>query len=554
MGGNRIKRRCGLGLNVAASKNAASVILENIAWKDGFVSRKRAVLSCWAFLAWGILSLSPFTEVQTARCGELEFTAIDKETQAPVAARMHLKDQRGRVVRPKGVPFWKDHFVFDGKIVLDLKPGHYTFEIERGPEYRFRSGYFEMERDGADTKTIEMIRFVDMKKEGWWSGDLHIHRSPEDIELLMRAEDLHIGPVITWWNDRNVYAQGKFPEKPLGLFDENRFYHLLAGEDERNGGALLYFNLAKPLSLPGSKRRHPEYPSPVKYLKLARRQAGAHIDIEKPFWWDMPIWVASQKCDSIGLANNHMQRDGALDNEAWGKPRDKVFYPGAIGNGRWSQDIYYRLLNCGLRIPPSAGSASGVLPNPVGYNRVYVYCGDTLNYNTWWENLRAGKVVVTNGPLLRPRVNGEVPGHVFTADEGQEVELQIALNLATRDKIDYLEIIQNGDVVQQVRLADWAQAGGKLPPLTFQSSGWMLIRAVTNYTKSYRFASTGPYYVQIGEQRRISKEAASFFSDWVEERARRVKISDPQQRAEVLKYHRAARKYWRALEADANVE
>ena len=28
--------------------------------------------------------------------------------------------------------------------------------------------------------------------------------------------------------------------------------------------------------------------------------------------------------------------------------------------------IYYHLLNCGLRVPPSAGSASGVLPNPVG--------------------------------------------------------------------------------------------------------------------------------------------------------------------------------------------
>ena len=42
------------------------------------------------------------------------------------------------------------------------------------------------------------------------------------------------------------------------------------------------------------------------------------IDAEKPFWWDMPIWLASGKIDSIGLANNHMQRDGMLTNEAWG--------------------------------------------------------------------------------------------------------------------------------------------------------------------------------------------------------------------------------------------
>ena len=44
-----------------------------------------------------------------------------------------------------------------------------------------------------------------------------------------------------------------------------------------------------------------------------------------------------------------------------------------MGVGYWVQEIYYHLLNCGLRVAPSAGSASGVLPNPVGYNRVYVH-------------------------------------------------------------------------------------------------------------------------------------------------------------------------------------
>ena len=120
----------------------------------------------------------------------------------------------------------------------------------------------------------------------------------------------------------------------------------------------------------------------------------------------MPTWVATGQVDSIGLANNHQQRDGMLDNEAWGKPRPTKGYSSADGNGRWSQHIYYQLLNCGLRIPPSAGSASGVLPNPVGYNRVYVHCDDELTWEQWWENLRRGQVVVTNGPLLRPRVFG----------------------------------------------------------------------------------------------------------------------------------------------------
>src|SRR5439155_9501505 len=55
--------------------------------------------------------------------------------------------------------------------------------------------------------------------------------------------------------------------------------------------------------------------------------------------------------------------------------------------------------DCGLRLPPSAGSASGVLPNPVGYDRVYVHLDGELSYERWWEALRAGRVFVSNGPL-----------------------------------------------------------------------------------------------------------------------------------------------------------
>ena len=163
-----------------------------------------------------------------------------------------------------------------------------------------------------------------------------------------------------------------------------------------------------------------------------------------------------------------MQRDGMLDNEAWGKPRDRLSFPEPHGNGLWTQAIYYKLLDCGLRIPPSAGSASGVLPNPVGYNRVYVYCGKDLTYDAWWENLKAGQVVVTNGPLIRdPRLNGKLPGHVFQADAGQSVHLEATLNLSVRDKVDYLEIVKDGVVVHQVRLQDWAKSGGQLPPVEF---------------------------------------------------------------------------------------
>jgi hypothetical protein len=379
---------------------------------------------------------------------------------------------------------------------------------------------------------------------------LHVHRAPSDIELLMSAEDLHVAPVITWWNQRNTWADRQPPESLLVSFGQQRFYHLMAGEDERGGGALLYFNLRQPLPIAEAER---EYPSSCEFLKLARREAGVHVDIEKPFWWDMPVWIASGMADSIGLCNNHMQRDGMLSNEAWGKPRDKIAYPDPHGNGMWSQWIYYQLLECGIRIPPSAGSASGVLPNPLGYNRVYVYCGEELGYDKWWENLRAGQVVATNGPLIRePRANGQLPGHIFQAAGGETVSLQASLNLSVRERVEYLEIVKNGELIHQVRLEEWAKAGGRLPLVDFQQSGWMLIRAVTSNPKTYRFASTGPFYVEIDGRRRISKSAAQFFLDWVYQRAGQLELPEGPQRDSVIQYHRAARNFWKRLVDNAN--
>jgi hypothetical protein len=283
----------------------------------------------------------------------------------------------------------------------------------------------------------------------------------------------------------------------------------------------------------------------MKFVAEARAQKNVWVDIEKPFWWDVPIWLASGQVDSIGLANNHMCRSQMSEQEAWGKPRDTERLKPPLGNGYWTQEIYYHILNCGIRLPPSAGSASGVLPNPVGYNRVYVHTGPKdFDHDRWWEGLRAGRCFVSNGPLLRVEAAGKLPGHVFTATEGKPIEVEVKAKLTTRDPIRFLEIIKNGQVERKVPFADWAKTGS-LGTVTFQSSGWFLVRAITDEPTTFRFASTAPYYVEIGPNKRpVRKASAQFFLDWVRERSKRVKLDDAGQREEVLEHHRAAEKFW----------
>ena len=497
-------------------------------------------------LALGSLSLGAQPSAAPVR-----ITVLDGKTGKPSPCRIHLKDAAGKPVRAANLPFFRDHFVCPGEARLELPVGNYTCEIERGPEYKMATGTFQL-REGTESHvTFRLDRLADMAAEGWWSGESHVHRPVQDIALLMAAEDLHVAPVITWWNTRNLWATNPAPENLRVQFDRNRFYHVMGGEDEREGGALLYFNLKAPLSISDATR---EYPSPMQFLEQARKHPDVWVDIEKPFWWDAPTWLASGQVDSIGLANNHMCRDQMYESEAWGKPRDAQRLPPPGGNGLWTQEIYCQILNCGLRVPPSAGSASGVLPNPVGYNRVYVHLGRNLDYDKWWEGLRAGRTFVSNGPLLRCKANGKLPGTVFTAREGKKLDLEITAALTSRDPISTIEIIKDGRVERSIPFDEWKKAG-KLGKLRFTESGWFLVRTIAENPKTFRFASTAPYYVEIGNaKRRVSRASAQFFLDWVRERKQRVKLEDPAQRAEVLACHSQAEKFWADLAGKANAE
>jgi hypothetical protein len=271
----------------------------------------------------------------------------------------------------------------------------------------------------------------------------------------------------------------------------------------------------------------------------------------------MPVWLASGELDAICLINHHALRDGVLDNEKDGRPRDRSLFPGRTGNGRWGETVYYNVLNCGLRIAPAAGSGSGTNDSPVGTNRVYVYCRDGFSEEAWWEGLEAGRVFVTNGPLLRPMVEGHPPGYVFRLDEGGTLTLEIALDLATRVPVEYLQIVKNGIVEKEVRLADWSKQKGRLPPLVFDDSGWFLVRAVTTNQRTYQFASSGPYYVEKGGRPRVSRRSVQFFLDWIaaaEARLRELPELNNDARQALLAEQQSARRYFEELLATATAE
>jgi hypothetical protein len=450
-----------------------------------------------------------------------------------------LKNPAGRPRPIKGSAYFHDHVAFPGDITLRLPKGQYTFEIERGPEYTTQSGYFVIEDHADDTKTVTLKRAVDMAAKGWWSSDLNVQRGVRDLELLMQADDLHVAGVVDWKLGGKkpaasktaagtttkaaagtaVKADSATDTVPLG---GGRFYIPRVGLDRRAGNDIVYLNFARPEELSGAD----DGLSSLGLLKLARETDKAWIDVAHPFSWDLPVALALGCVDSIELCHDYLGRETTRPTEGDGRRRDAQQLRAPWGNGLWSQQIYYHLINAGLQIPPSAGSGSGDAPNPIGYNRMYVYAGRELEPAAWWEAFRAGQVIVTNGPVIRLDVNGKPPGHVFTSSDGEPVKLDVFLTLSTRDPISYLEIVKDGQLHKSLRIEEWAKEG-RLPEIVFEQSGWFLIRAVTDVEKTYRFASSAPYYVSIGDQpQRISRASVQFFIDWLAERRAMLQRGD----------------------------
>ena len=489
--------------------------------------------------------------------GSLRLTIVDSaDRQLP--CRVHLKNSEGLVQLPTGFPTWDDHFVCSGEVTVDLSPGLYSYEIERGPEYEHVSNEVEITAGKQTRESIRLDRISNLRTKGWYSADLHVHRPLEDIELLMQAEDLDFAPVISWWNDKNSWENQRPPKPTAKRFDGHRIYTVMAGEDERKGGALLYFGLERPLDLTDNT---PEFPSPMKFVTEARGLADSDsriwIDIEKPFWWDVPTWLASGQMNSVGLAYNHMCRTHMLENEAWGRGRNTQRLPPPRGNGFWTQEIYYHILNTGLRIPPSAGSASGVLANPLGYNRVYVHLEQPFSRNTWFDALAQGRCFVTNGPLLLASANNALPGKVLKIERGtEEVDIEILIQLTSKDRVPNLELILNGKVHRVVECSKDSTGHHRIS-FSATSPGWFLVRALTDVEETFRFASTGPWYIEdAGGESYVSRHSSQFFLDWVNERISRIEenVTEVDQLREVLKWHHLARSFWAERVRSANGE
>ena len=82
--------------------------------------------------------------------GTLHLDVVGADGQ-PLPCRVHLVGPDGKSVRAEGLPFWHDHFVCPGQVMLAVPPGRYAYSIERGPEHERIAGTIDVAADTPAT-------------------------------------------------------------------------------------------------------------------------------------------------------------------------------------------------------------------------------------------------------------------------------------------------------------------------------------------------------------------------------------------------------------------
>ena len=453
--------------------------------------------------------------------GELRIHLVD-EQRRPVAARLEVHSPDGtmytgeggvvsrRQGRPAGGSPYLGSFVAKGSTVVQGPAGRYRVVAEHGLEYERVTREVDVSEGAPATVEIQLHPWIRMRERGWWSGDMHVHRTMEDTPLLLDAEDLNLGVVFTMWNAQNLWGDRPLPAADwIRQTGDHRWMTVTNAEDERGGGAWMLHGLREGLGLnkvvPAGQRATESWEPPgIRFVRQARKQKQSKLfpwfDLEKPIWWETPVMMALERPDSMGLLNNHYDQYAMFDNEAWARKRDTTRFAGLHGYSDYSLHLMYRYWNLGWLVPPSAGSASGVLPNPVGYNRMYVKLAGGFTVDKWYEGVRAGQVVVSNGPL------------VFVDWKRRKIEAM------SRDELDRVEIIANGKVLQSWRPA--SKSFRSKFKLDLSGHSWVAARCYAKNDTTVRIGHTAPVKLN---GKWDAREDARYFREWIEDLMRNSK-------------------------------
>jgi hypothetical protein len=456
--------------------------------------------------------------------GRLELSLVEASGGTPQTARIAIRQVGGKFHAPPGAVYrllrGELHFYADAA-TLEVPTGRYQVSATRGPEYTVAHQDFDVRPGETTNVTVALKRWIDQAAQGWYSGESHIHanygygpwyNSPQTMLAQCAGEDLHVANFMVANSDGGgVFDREYFRGRPDPLSDGRT---LLSWNEEFRStiwGHMTLLNLehlVEPIYTGFLHTAQPwDAPSNADVADLTHDQDGlvnyTHPaqPVEDPYAGPysakaMPMDVALGKIDSIDvMGSNH---------EA-------------------NVPVWYHLLNCGFRIPASAGTDCFLnrIPSRLpGSDRAYVRIEGEFSYPRWIEGLKAGRTFVTNGPMLELTVNGQPLGTTVRAEPGSSLDIEGRARAAY--PLDRIELIQSGLVAAVAR----AKAGSNSLEISIgtsrpvEQSGWVALRAFgpphPDAPRGPAFAHTSAIYVEVPGKPADARADAAYFLAWLD--------------------------------------
>jgi hypothetical protein len=310
-----------------------------------------------------------------------------------------------------------------------------------------------------------MQRWINMPQQGWFAGHTHIHTTDVGIPvqfnqywpLVSQAEDLHVSAILSLkgeWMTHAIYSN----EYPMG--ERKAFstedYIIAYGEEYRSNpyGHLAFIGLdqlIQPISSGAlGELGGPDYPPNTTVLDEALDQ-GANTIAAHFGNFTKDVTQIKTPWPSTGF---EMPVDIALG---------KIQLAEIYGNGG-QLDVWYDILNCGFKVPATAGPDWVIKDSP----RVYVYLGEQkFTWDNWRHALQQGRSFITKGPMLFFEVDGQKPGSQIHIKNGSN-QVSITAEAKIPDGVRSVEILFNGEVVYY---------GSDINTrITLNDSGWLAAR------------------------------------------------------------------------------
>ncbi|MBI2947483.1 MAG: CehA/McbA family metallohydrolase, partial [Verrucomicrobia bacterium] len=454
--------------------------------------------------------------------GQLQISVVDLASGKPAVARINLKQSNGKFHAPLGALYrltaGQGHFYCREQAALTIPAGDYELTATRGPEHRVFKQPITLRAGETNRVVVRLERWTEMASQGWYSGENHIHanygygawhNTPRSVLDMCEGEDLNVGNIMVANSDGD------------GVFD--RRFFLGRPDDQSKPRTIIYWNEEFRSTLWG-------HMTLINLTRLVEPIFTGFKDTTNPLDVPTNADIAERTHHQHGAVSythpaNNLEDPYSTAYAAKGLPVDaalgRIDTLDVMGGGyEASIRLWYRLLNCGFRLPAAAGTdcfLNRIGSYPPGWGRAYVKLTNGLAYADWVRQQQAGRSFVTTGPMLEFAIEGAEPGQTIRLDSPRSVKVRG--RAWAQHELEKLEVIYNGRVTLQGKLSTDKRQAVIDQDLPLDQSGWLALRTSSPQRSSVGVplaAHTSPIYIDFPGRPLNAKVDAEFFLAWID--------------------------------------